>query len=155
MTQRYRTYLLSLGVFLVGVVGGGLAIGFLTAPGEWYAQLRKPWFTPPGWLFAPVWTLLYVMIAVAGWRTWLRAATGIAMTLWFIQMGLNFLWSPTFFSAHNITGAFGIILALLASILGFIIASGRRDVFSMLLFLPYAGWVAFASMLNGSILAMN
>jgi tryptophan-rich sensory protein len=51
-------------------VGGGLAIGFLTTPGEWYARLNKPAFNPPPWIFGPVWTLLYVLIAIAGWRVW-------------------------------------------------------------------------------------
>ncbi len=60
----------SLILFLVLVLGGGLAIGFLTAPGEWYAGLGKPGFNPPNWLFAPVWMVLYVLIAVAGWRVW-------------------------------------------------------------------------------------
>lgn len=55
--------------FLVLTVGGGLAVGFVTAPGEWYAGLAKPAFNPPSWLFAPVWSVLYVLIAVAGWRT--------------------------------------------------------------------------------------
>jgi benzodiazapine receptor len=58
----------SLILFLLLVVGGGLAIGYFTAPGEWYAGLAKPSFNPPAWLFGPVWTVLYILIAVAGWR---------------------------------------------------------------------------------------
>src|SRR6185437_4556277 len=88
--------------FLILVAGGGLAIGFLTAPGEWYAGLAKPSFNPPNWLFAPVWTLLYVLIAIAGWRIWRRDAGGWPTRLWWAQLVLNFLWSPIFFAAHRI-----------------------------------------------------
>ncbi len=63
---------LSLMLFLVLVLGGGLVLGFLTTPGEWYAGLSKPAFNPPGWLFGPVWTVLYILIAIAGWRVWQR-----------------------------------------------------------------------------------
>jgi hypothetical protein len=80
----------SLILFLVAVLGGGLAIGYLTAPGEWYAQLTKPGFNPPAWVFGPAWTVLYVLIAVAGWRVWRREPGGWPMRLWWTQMALNF-----------------------------------------------------------------
>jgi len=79
-------------LFLVLVVGGGLAIGYMTAPGEWYAQLTKPAFNPPGWIFGPVWTVLYVLIAVAGWRAFERHRRGWPMRLWWTQLALNFLF---------------------------------------------------------------
>jgi tryptophan-rich sensory protein len=85
-------------LFLILVIGGGLAIGFLTAPGEWYAALAKPDFNPPNWLFAPVWTLLYILIAIAGWRVFERNRNGWPMKLWWAQLVLNFLWSPIFFA---------------------------------------------------------
>lgn len=141
--------------FLVLVVGGGLTIGFLTAPGEWYAGLTKPSFNPPNWLFAPVWTLLYVLIAIAGWRIWRRDAGAWLMRLWWVQLALNFLWSPIFFAAHQVAIALVVILLLLAMILAFIVTSWRRDRPAALLFTPYAAWVAFASTLNASILALN
>jgi benzodiazapine receptor len=142
-------------LFLVLVVGGGLAIGFLTAPDAWYAGLAKPSFNPPNRLFAPVWTALYVLIAIAGWRTFERDRTGWPMRLWWTQLSLNFLWSPVFFSAHQIGLALGIILLLLAAILAFINASWRRDRVAAWMFVPYAGWVGFASALNAAILARN
>ena len=113
---------LSLLLFLALVVGGGLLIGSLTVPGGWYAQLTKPSFNPPGWLFAPVWTVLYLLIAVAGWQVYQRDPSGMPMRLWWIQLGLNFLWTPIFFSAHQIGLALLVILALLAVILGFIVS---------------------------------
>jgi tryptophan-rich sensory protein len=142
-------------LFLALVLGGGLLMGFLTAPGEWYAGLAKPAFNPPAWIFGPVWTVLYVLIAVAGWRSWQRDRGGLPMRLWWGQLVLNFLWTPAFFGAHQIGLAFLVILALLATILAFIAAAWPRDRVAAWLFIPYAAWVAFASLLNGSILALN
>ena len=84
----------SLILFLVLVLGGGLVLSFLTVPGEWYGQLAKAAFNPPGWIFGPVWTMLYVLIAVAGWRVWQRDRGGWPMKLWWAQLALNFLWTP-------------------------------------------------------------
>jgi len=145
----------SLVPFLVLVIGGGLAIGFFTAPGEWYAALAKPAFNPPSWVFAPVWTVLYVLIAVAGWRVWRTDAGGSPMRIWWVQLVLNFLWSPTFFAAHLIGLGLVVILLLLASILAFINAAWRQDRLAAWMFVPYAAWVAFASALNAAILALN
>lgn len=144
-----------LSLFLLLVVGGGLAIGFLTAPGEWYAGLAKPPFNPPNWVFAPVWTVLYVLIAVAGWRTFERDRSSWPMKLWSAQLVLNFLWSPVFFAAHRIGLALLVILLLLAAILAFLVMSWRQSRMAAWLFAPYAAWVAFAAVLNGSIWLLN
>ena len=141
--------------FLLLVVGGSLAIGFLTAPGEWYAGLAKPPFNPPNWVFAPVWTVLYVLIAVAGWRTFERDRSSWPMKLWWAQLVLNFLWSPVFFAAHRIGLALLVILLLLAAILAFLVMSWRQNRVAAWLFAPYAAWVAFAAVLNGSIWLLN
>jgi len=142
-------------LFLALVVGGGLAIGFLTAPGEWYAGLAKPSFNPPNWIFGPVWTALYVLIALAGWRTFERDRSGWPMKLWWAQLALNFLWSPTFFAAQRIGLALAIVLLMLAAIVAFIVTSWRRDRVAAMAFVPYAAWVAFASILNAAIFALN
>ena len=142
-------------LFVALSLGGGLLIGAFNTPGDWYAALEKPPFNPPGWLFGPVWTTLYVLIGVAGWRTWQKAQSSAAMLLWWVQMALNFAWSPVFFTLHNIGAAFAIILALLLTILAYIAVTWKQDRTSALLFLPYAAWVAFASLLNGSIFALN
>jgi tryptophan-rich sensory protein len=136
-------------------VGGGLAIGLLTAPGEWYAGLAKPSFNPPSWVFAPVWTVLYVLIAVAGWRIWRKHAGGWPMRLWWAQLALNFLWSPVFFAGHRVGLALVIVVLMLAVILAFIALSWRQDRPAAWLFTPYAAWVGFAALLNGSILVLN
>ncbi|ESX76545.1 CrtK/TspO family sensor protein [Mesorhizobium sp. LSHC416B00] len=146
---------MSLLLFLLLVLGGGLLIGYATLPGEWYASLAKPPFNPPNWVFAPAWTLLYVLIAVAGWRTWERERAGAAMKIWALQLVLNFAWSPTFFGAKQMGPALVVILALLASIALFIATVWNRDRVSGWLFAPYALWVAFATLLNASLLLLN
>lgn len=142
-------------LFLVLVVGGGLLIGVGNMPGQWYEGLAKPPFNPPDWLFAPVWTVLYVAIAVAGWRIWRRRETGGAMTAWWVQLGLNFLWTPVFFTLHAVGWALVVILALLAAIVVFIVLAWGRDRPAALLFLPYLAWVAFATLLTASIWWLN
>ncbi|MGA8968835.1 MAG: TspO/MBR family protein [Pseudolabrys sp.] len=149
-----RSYL-TLALFILLVLGGGTLIGLMTLPGEWYAGLAKPPFNPPNWIFAPVWTLLYIMVAVAGWRTWQRGPRSAAMALWFVQLALNFVWSPVFFGAHRIGGALAVIVALLAAIIAFIVMAWPRDRIAALLFTPYAAWVAFATLLNGALWYLN
>ena len=146
---------LSLILFLALVLGGGLILGFLTTPGEWYASLAKPSFNPPAWLFGPVWTALYILIAVAGWRVWQRDRGGLPMKLWWTQLVLNFLWTPVFFAVHQLGLALVVILLMLAAILAVIVTAWRLDRVATWLFVPYAAWVAFASMLNASIVALN
>ena len=146
---------LSLILFLGLVVGGGLLIGAIVTPGEWYAGLAKPAFNPPGWVFGPAWTLLYILIAVAGWRIWQRDRGGPAMKLWWAQLALNFAWTPVFFGAQQIALALVVILLLLATIIAFIAAARRTDRTAAWLFAPYAAWVAFATLLNAAILALN
>lgn len=149
------TRFLTLALFVILVVGGGSLIGINNVPGEWYRALAKPPFNPPNWIFGPVWTILYVLIAVAGWRIWNAERTGGAMSVWWLQLGLNFLWSPVFFTLNQIGLAFLVIVALLAAILAFIRINWHRDQTSAVLFLPYAAWVAFATLLNGSIWLLN
>src|SRR5690349_23141603 len=99
MARRHKSLLL----FLVLVVSLGWLIGATNLPGAWYASLNKPSFNPPNWIFGPTWTVLYIMIAIAGWRTWLQEAPrGLAMQLWFAQMALNFAWSPVVFTLHSL-----------------------------------------------------
>jgi tryptophan-rich sensory protein len=141
--------------FVGGVVCAGLALGFFNIPGAWYAQLAKPSFNPPNAVFAPVWTVLYILVGIAGYRAWIRQRMSAAMNIWFLQLALNLVWSPVFFSLHWIGGALAIILALFVSILAFIALQWPRDRLAASLFIPYAAWVAFASLLNFSIYRLN
>jgi benzodiazapine receptor len=145
----------SLVLFVALVLGGGLIIGFVTAPGAWYATLSKPPFSPPNWIFAPVWSTLYFIVAAAGWCVWRKDGNSAQMTLWWGQLALNFIWSPIFFSGHRIDIALGVIVLLLITIIGFMVITWRQDRIASLLFAPYAAWVAFASVLNGAIWLLN
>lgn len=147
--------LLILAGFVVLVVGAGMFIGTQTSPGVWYAALEKPFFNPPNWVFGPVWFTLYVLIAIAGWRTFLSGPVSLAMGLWVLQMLLNWGWSPAFFAAENLWLGVAVIVPLLAVILAFIVERWNRDRISALLFLPYAAWVGFATLLNLSLALLN
>ena len=149
-----RSWLI-LAAFIVIVVGVGAWIGSLSAPDEWYQSLAKPPFNPPGWVFGPVWFTLYVLIGIAGWRIWMTDRSGTPMKLWFAQMLLNWAWSPVWFIGQMLWGAFAIIIALLAAIIAFIITARRQDRLASWLFVPYAVWVAFATLLNLSIALLN
>jgi tryptophan-rich sensory protein len=105
-------------------------------------------------VFAPVWTILYVLIAIAGARTFARGR-GRGFALWLAQLALNFAWSPVFFGLHRPVAALVIVGALLATIVAFIATQWATDRPSALLFVPYAAWVAFATLLNASIVALN
>jgi tryptophan-rich sensory protein len=145
----------SLVVFLLIVMGGGFLVGFLSMPGPWYESLQKPWFNPPNWVFGPAWTVLYVLIAIAGWRIWTTERDSAAMRFWVAQLVLNFVWTPVFFTMQAVGLALAIVLGMLACILAFIATAWRIDRPAALLFAPYALWVAFASTLNAAILVLN
>lgn len=142
-------------LFVVFVLGCGLLIGINNIPGEWYQSLVKPSFNPPNWIFAPVWSVLYVIIGFVGARTFVDHRHSAAMRLWVAQMIFNFAWSPLFFGLHEIALALIVIIALLISIVALIVVSRRRDYLSAVLFVPYLAWVAFATLLNASIFLMN
>lgn len=138
-------------VALVAVLGG-LAAG---SSGATYRALDLPPFAPPSWLFGPVWTVLYVMIAVAGWRAWRAGAGPVALALWGVQLVLNLAWTPLFFGADRYGWALVDIVALLLAIAATIAAFRRTSALAAWLMVPYAAWVAFATALNVAIVALN
>lgn len=142
-------------VFVVAVVGSGWLIGATNLPGEWYAGLAKPDLVPPNWAFPVAWTILYIMIAVAGWRTYRRAPSGRAMLVWTVQLALNFIWSPVMFTMHQIGAALVILIGLFVAIVTYIGLELSRDRLAAALFVPYAAWVAFAGVLNAAIWRLN
>ena len=144
--------------FLIVTLLVGAAGTLFTEPAipTWYAGLAKPDFTPPNWLFAPVWTTLYVMMGVAAWRVW--RFTGVnspEMFLWFSQLALNFFWSAIFFSLHLILLALVEMALLWLLILVTLILFWRKDRIAGLLLLPYLAWVGFAFALNFAIWQLN
>ncbi|MDB6452528.1 TspO/MBR family protein [Falsirhodobacter sp. 20TX0035] len=142
------TYIL----FVVVVVGIGMFIGTHWQPGEWYAGLQKPFFTPPNAWFPVVWTALYVIIGFVGARIFTQGGPGL---LWALQLVLNFAWTPVFFGAHNMVAGVAIIAALWLTIVAFIGRAWAGDKLSALLFVPYLAWVTVALALNGALILLN
>lgn len=134
------------------------APGELCPPGEWYAALQKPSWNPPGWLFGPVWSMLYTMMAVAAWLVWRRggfAAQGRPLRAFLAQLGLNALWTPLFFGLHWPCAAFAEILLLCLAIAWTIVVFGRVQRAAGWLLVPYLAWVCFAAVLNGTLCRLN
>jgi benzodiazapine receptor len=157
--SRARDYT-GLAVFIalnaaVSALGGWATAGSV---GTWYVTLAKPAFNPPNWIFAPVWTALYLMIAVAGWRAWRRGAgqeARLALTAYAVQLVLNLSWSFVFFGARMIGPALAVIVAMLAAILANAFLFWRIDRAAGALLLPYAAWVSFATLLNAALWRLN
>jgi tryptophan-rich sensory protein len=144
--------------FLIGTLVVGLATSVFTEPNiaGWYARLAKPSFNPPNFVFAPVWTALYVAMAVAAWRAWrVEGVRSAALTLYFLQLTLNFLWSFVFFAQHQIAMALADVAGLWIAIVITAIAFFRADRIAGLLMLPYLAWVSFAALLNFEIWRLN
>lgn len=131
------------------------AFGALFEPGEWYAGLNKPELTPPDQVFAPVWTVLYVCIAVSGAMVWRERGLCLAMVLWGLQLVLNAAWSWIFFGLHEPGWAFAEIRLLWLAIAATIVAFWRIRTSAALLLLPYLLWVSFASWLNYMLWRLN
>lgn len=128
------------------------------AIGGWYAALVKPEVNPPGWLFGPVWAVLYTLMAVAAWRVYQKKSRPGAkkvLALYTAHLAVNVSWSLVFFGLHAPLFAFGVIIALLVCIIVLSILFGHIDRLAGLLFLPYLAWVLFAAYLNLTIVLLN
>ena len=143
------------GLFIIASVAVGVISGVSNIPGEWYQQLNKPFFNPPNWIFGPVWTVLYGMIGAALASTWYDRNNTRRLVVFAVQAVLNLLWSPAFFGMQNPVLGLTIIVPMLAFILLFIAMSWQPNRTAALLFVPYALWVAFATLLNISIVMLN
>lgn len=134
------------------------SMGALFMPGEWYASLRKPSWNPPGWLFGPVWSALYTMMAVAAWLVWRQgrfAAQRRPLGLFLAQLALNALWTPLFFGLHQPGVAFAEILLLWLAIAWTLAAFWRVHRVAAWLLAPYLAWVSFAALLNFTLWRLN
>lgn len=124
-------------------------------PGPWYETLAKPGWTPPNWVFPPAWAILYVMIAVAGWRVYERQGFGRALGVWAVGLLLNSAWSVLMFGQHQIGLAAVDIVLLWMTVLAFIALNWRTDRIASLLFVPYLAWITYATALNIAIYVLN
>jgi tryptophan-rich sensory protein len=140
---------------IVGLTLAAAFMGRLFPAGEWYEALARPSWTPPNWVFGPVWGVLYLAIAAAGFIAWRQGASWRALSIWFVALLLNALWSPVFFGAELPVGGIIVIALLWIAILLFIVAARRRAWVASLLFVPYLIWITFALVLNAAIVAMN
>lgn len=133
-------------------------MGALFMPGEWYAALKKPSWTPPDWLFGPVWTLLYATMAVSAWLVWKRggfAAQRRPLTLFILQLVLNAAWTPLFFGLKNPGLAFVEIVMLWLAIAAMLATFRRASRAAAWLLVPYLLWVSFAAALNFAVWRLN
>jgi benzodiazapine receptor len=146
--------LMALFVFLA-LVGAAATTGMRFMPGAWYETIAKPAWTPPNWLFPPAWTVLYILIAVAGWWVYESAGFGPALAVWLVGLVLNAAWSPLMFGAHRIDLAAIDVVGMWISIVAFIALAWRIDATASLLFVPYLVWVSYAAALNFAILKLN
>jgi benzodiazapine receptor len=140
------------------LVAAVAAFGGRFGPGAWYAQLVKPAWTPPNWLFGPVWTALYILMAVAAWLVWKAddfRVVWVALLFYAIQLILNALWSLAFFGLHRIGWAFIDIIALWAAILVTVVLFWRVRVSAAVMMIPYIAWVTFAAVLNYALWRLN
>jgi len=156
MTRPLTNWLM-LGAFLAACFGVAALGGLFTAPAvrAWYPALAKPSWTPPSWLFGPVWTVLYAMMAVAAWLVWKRAGWNSALLLFAVQLALNGLWSPVFFGLHRPDWGFAVIVALWLAIAGTAAAFWKTSMPAGVLFLPYLAWVSYATVLNFALWRLN
>jgi len=134
------------------------ASAVFVSTGGWYAELHKPTWNPPAWLFGPAWTLLYVLMANAAWLVWREGGwrtQGHALSLFLVQWLLNALWTPLFFGMHQTGLAFAEIVLLWLMIVLTLNAFWKVKPAAALLMLPYLAWVTFAAALNFTIWRMN
>ncbi|MDX5358684.1 MAG: tryptophan-rich sensory protein [Rhodobacterales bacterium] len=141
-------------IFLAAT-GAAAATGSLFPPGEWYAGLTKPWFTPPAIAFPIVWTTLYILMSLAAARIAPLQGAQYALALWALQIALNTLWTPVFFGAHRMWAGLIIIGLLWLVVAAMIVAFWRLDRLAGALLLPYLAWLSVALSLNGALIRLN
>ena len=158
-TAVRRDWLVLVAFVLVCFGAGALGSWFTTpALDGWYANLRKPAWNPPNWVFAPVWSALYLLMAVAAWLVWRRAgfrAPRGALCLFSSQLILNVTWSVLFFGLRSPIAALGGIAMLWVAIVATIVAFSRTSPAASWIMAPYRAWVTFASALNLAIWRLN
>ena len=151
---------LALVMWIVLTLGLGSGMGIFFGPDSWFQALTKPTWNPPGWVFAPAWTLLYVLMGISVWKVRRntrasRADNTLAMRLFWIQFVLNLAWTPIFFGLHQPGLAFIEICLLWLAALWTALAFGKISSTAGYLLVPYQAWLSFALVLNGTIWLLN
>lgn len=141
--------------FFCFLVASAASTGILFEPGGWYVGLSKPEWTPPNWIFPVAWTILYIVIAVAGWLVWQAEGLKSALIVWGVGLLLNGLWSYLMFGLHDVGLALADLVALWLATLAFIVLAWNVDRRASYLFIPYLLWLTYAGALNGWILSAN
>lgn len=141
-------------IFLIAC-GAAASTGIIFKPGQWYEALVKPRFTPPNWLFPVAWTVIYLLLAWAGYRLTLIPGSQLALGLWAAQIALNTLWTPVFFGAHRLLAGMVIIVLLWLTVAAMVVLAVRLDLITGLILFPYLAWLCVAAALNFSILRNN
>lgn len=154
MTSNGASKYVSLAVF-AGLVVAAAQFGGIFRPDAWYAALAKPAWTPPNWVFPIAWTILYVMIALAGWFAWRAAGFGAAIAFWLVQLVANGAWSYLMFGRKEIAAALIDIAVLWVVIVAFILAVRGSSRAAAWLFVPYLAWVTYAATLNFEVWRLN
>jgi len=151
--NKYLSLLLILLITFVASAIGGFTTAFFKEP--WYSEIILPSFNPPSWVFAPVWTALYILMSIAIWRIWVKLFDYKILTIYFYHLFFNATWSIVFFGFHQIELA----LANLVIILIFIIILMRfylhKDKLSFCIMVPYFLWASYAFVLNSVIVILN
>ena len=145
---------IGLAVWILVSMSAGF-IGSQFQPGEWYTLLEKPSWNPPGWVFAPVWTLLYVLMGIAAFMVWKERGLSLPVYLFIFQLILNALWSYLFFGAHRPDLAFFDIVLLWLTIVVLAGLFWKVRTSAGVLMLPYILWVGYASALNWTLWKLN
>lgn len=142
------------GIIITLIVVVAAATGSMFKPGEWYFSLNKPSWTPPNWVFPVVWTLLYCMIAVAGWLVWELGAT-FSIIIWGFQLITNGMWSYIFFGMKKMRVALINIVFLIVLVVAFVFVTYPVSQLAAILFLPYLCWLGVAMLLNLRVIQLN
>ncbi|MGA4643837.1 TspO/MBR family protein [Limisphaera sp. 4302-co] len=155
-TDHFVNTLMLVGSLLLSFAAASLGAFF--SPGDWYAGLTKPSWNPPNWLFGPVWTALYTMMAVAAWLVWRRGGwreQWRPLAIYLAQLALNAAWTPLFFGLHWPGAAFAEIVLLWLAIVATIVTFWRVQRRAAALLIPYLVWVSFAAVLNFTLWRLN
>jgi tryptophan-rich sensory protein len=153
MKNFWRAFIFVIIAEAVGIIGSLFTAGNISG---WYLTLHKPSFSPPNWLFGPVWTILYALMGIAAYMVWKKGRPARkALSFYWAQLALNGLWTPMFFGAHNIGGALRILFALIALVVITMRFFWKIDRWAVYLLVAYLAWIIFAAFLNYSLFRLN